>query len=105
MTPNSDPQLYRELSQPFESPTAANAALDGFAQDLAAIRLKHKIRDVVAVLQVNALDPDDPESGEGVMTACVGFGDGLKRTVLLARALGEEQGKFERRLGRLAKPN
>lgn len=99
----SNPKLYRELSVPFENPAAANAALDGFARALEGIRAQHKICDVVAVVQVNALDPGDPESGEGVMAAVVGFGDGLKRTLLLARALGEEQSKFERRLGQLAR--
>lgn len=96
-----NPNLYRELSSPFPSEAAAQAALEEFRKDLETIRSKNKICDIVAVIEVNALTED----GEDVpMTATVSFGDPLKKVILLAQSLGREQKILETSIATLLKP-
>ena len=96
----SNPKLYRELSVPFENPDAANQALEAFVAEFRALREKHRICDIVAVLQVNALNSDGEE---GVMTAVVKQGDPLRAVVMLAQALGQEQRALGTLIGTLSK--
>lgn len=100
MTQTLNPKLYRELSAPFESTEAANKSLEAFAKDLEEIRAKHKVCDVVAVLQVNALNKDGEE---GLMVATIAFGDPMNKPVMLAQALGKEQAVFENTIARYLK--
>jgi hypothetical protein len=100
MIHTSNPKLYRELSAPFENTDAATKALEAFGKDLEEIRAKHKICDVVAVIQVNAIDKDGEE---GLMTASMAFGDPMKKPLMLAQALGKEQQIFEGAIGRFLK--
>ena len=91
----SNPKLYRELSVPFESTDAAQAAIEAFISDLEASRAKHKIADVVTVIEVNAISGD---GREGVMTLSMGFGDQIKKASMLAMALGKERQLFTENL-------
>ena len=88
----TNPKLYRELSEPFPNEDAAEKALESFREELETLRAKHKIADVIAVLQVNALSKDGEE---GVMTATVSFGNALRKLLMLAQALGREQQLLE----------
>lgn len=99
MKDHSDPKLYRELSVPFPDMEAADKALDAFADDLSAIRKKHKISDIMCVIQVNASQGDD----DGVLTFTVSFGDPLRKAAMLAQALGKEQAEFANRIAKLLK--
>ena len=93
----SNPKLYRELSAPFADKTAAQNAIEAFINEMEVARAKHKIADIISVIQVNCLD----ETGEeGVMTLSMGFGDPLKKPVMLAQALGKEQTTIEATIAR-----
>lgn len=56
-----DPKLYRELSEPFESPDEANAAVEAFFNDLGEIRKKHGFPDVICVISGSCVYPDGEE--------------------------------------------
>jgi hypothetical protein len=89
----ANPQLYRELSVPFANTDLASDAIKAFIADVKAAREKHRIADVISVIYVNALsDTGD----EGILKATSSFGDPLKKPIMLARALGEEQAALER---------
>jgi len=45
----NDPENYYKMSEPFESPDAANEALSKFHEELGKLRKKHKITDVLIV--------------------------------------------------------
>ena len=92
MKATSNPKLYRELSAPFLSCEEANKSLEAFGSELEALRIKHRIADVVVVVSVNAkTDGDD----EGMLSATISFGERNKRALMLANALGKEQKAFE----------
>lgn len=57
-----NPKLYREMSQPFESVDAANAALQAFQEDVAALRAKHRIAECYVIFGSSVQQPDDEPS-------------------------------------------
>ena len=97
---SSNPKLYRELSKPFDNQAAARQAINNFVDDLEKLREKHKICDLVTVIHVNVMSE---ESEEGVMAVTIGFGDMLKRPMMLAQALGKEQKAVEQIVSRYLK--
>jgi hypothetical protein len=96
----SNPKLYRQLSEPFAGRDLANAALESFRDDLEVLREKHKIADVVAVIQVNVADASGEE---GLAQAILSFGDPMNRAAMLAYALGTVQNQQQELIGRLLK--
>ncbi len=51
----NDPKLFREMSEPHESPEKAGEALKGFYEDVRAAREKHRIRNVMIVGEVSMI--------------------------------------------------
>ena len=102
MNTNPDPALYRELSAPFPSLDEANEVLKVFAEDLRALRLKHRLADVVCLIMVNVTDPEYP--GEEVeVGATVPLGNELKHPYMLAQQLGKLRQRQELDLARALK--
>ncbi len=96
MIPN--PNLYRELDIPFESQAAADAALAAFWNDLAEIRRKHKIPDLVASVRVSYASGD----GEAQAFTSCEFGDVLRHEAMAAHTFGQLQAERQERIGKLA---
>ena len=88
---NSDPKLYRKLSEPFESQEAANSALQAFQEELYELRVKHRIRDLAFVAQiVIAKDEDEFEA-----MVSNHYGDSLKEVILFGYAYGRATARHE----------
>lgn len=84
----NDPNNYHEMSKPFENPEQANQAISDFYEDLKAIRKKHKIPDVLVVLEASVIY----ESGNrGEFMHHVGLGDARNQCALGAFAYGQTQ--------------
>jgi hypothetical protein len=83
-----DPETYRKMSEPFENPEAANAALSAFQGELYELRLKHRIKDLAFVCEINI---SHGENGERPAIVSNGYGDSMRLPVLLAYALGEAE--------------
>lgn len=47
--PINDPELYRKMSVPFESLEDAQSASNSFFEEVAALREKYKIPDIIAI--------------------------------------------------------
>lgn len=97
---NSNPGLYRKLSEPFPSKEAANEALRKFNEELSALREKYRLADVHVLVQINAIT----ESGEeGIFNSEMGFGDQRLVGTMLAMSLGREQARRESEIATLLK--
>lgn len=59
MPQTNDPELYRQLSAPFDTAEEANTALVAFFADVRAARIKHRMPDVLTVVAVNVRYQDD----------------------------------------------
>ena len=95
---NSNPGLYRKLSEPFPSKEAANDALEKFQQELSALREKYRLADMHVLVQINVIT----ESGEeGIFNSEMGFGDQRLVGTMLAMAMGREQSRRESELATL----
>lgn len=90
-------KLFREMSVPYESIEAANAALQAFQDDLAELRKKHKIPTLLCLLHVTWLDDEDEG---GAMTSC-GFGDMQLFEVMSAWSLGEQAAERQQATAKL----
>lgn len=100
MKAERNPKLYRELCKPFATHAEAQAAVEAFEADLAAIRTKHRIPDVYCVIQFGRLD----EEGEEVQSLLtLHYGDSLKAVQLTAYAYGMERANHEEMMGRILK--
>ena len=82
----SDPALYREMSVPHESADTANAAVQAFAEDVAAARKKHRIRDVLVVAQLGVTCGETEKDA----ATSFSFGDQGRIVELAAYAYGAE---------------
>lgn len=82
------PGRYRELSRPHESSAAFETALTAFFEDVRIAREKHRIPDVLVVVQANVLVGDGLEGRVG---GSMYFGDSLMESSLAAWALGDAQ--------------
>lgn len=90
----NDPKHYREMSMPFESVEAGNAALAAFFEDVKAARDKHRIADVAVLCEIShALDGDEVRG-----YASSHYGDSARQIMMLARAYGAEQQRHEEAL-------
>lgn len=94
-----DPGLYRKLSEPFESDEAANAALLAFQDELYELRVKHRIKDLAWVAEINIARPvDGDDDSECEFPAIVSnhYGDSMRSASLFAYAHGEAVVRHER---------
>lgn len=90
----NDPKHYREISTPFETVAAGNAALVAFFRDVETARDKHRIPDVTVLCEIaHTLDGEEIRG-----SASASFGDSSRVVTMLARAYGAEQQHHEERL-------
>lgn len=82
-----NPKLYRELSEPFASPEAANDAINAFLEDLGAIREKHRILNVLCVVSGTMIERGE----ETEYMTSLSYGDSLRRPLMAAWAYGSEK--------------
>jgi hypothetical protein len=81
----NDPANYRKVSEPHETPKAANEALTAFYEEVGELRKKHRIAQVLVVCETNVMY----ESGEGAALTHMQYGDALKGVPLAAYAYGQ----------------
>jgi len=93
----SDPKTYREMSIPFASNEEASKANEAFKDELATLRKKYRMRDLVVVAQFSY------ESSEGECDAVSlnSFGHAGNVESLLAYALGVTQTERQQHNDRL----
>ena len=96
--PIKDPATYRRMSEPLASPEEASKAIEAFFADLRAIREKHHMRDVVAVVQVAYVDNGE----EALSTASMVVGSKAEALPLLAVAYGNERAQWRTMLDKVA---
>ena len=85
MNAHNNPTLYRELSKPFAGRELAEQSMEKFFEELAELRKKHRIADVVCVTQVNI---QDASGEEGAQIATIRLGQASEHPTILAHALG-----------------
>jgi len=89
----SDLKTFREMSVPYETSAAANAAWLAFWDDLCELRKKHRIKTVYVIANMPVARGDD----EVTVTPIGHLGDRTMRTSLTAFAYGyEKAGDAER---------
>ena len=93
-----NPELYRKLSEPFDSLAVANEALNSLMDDMRVLREKHHIPDLYWVVRITAKNPDESETGA---YSNGGMGNVLEWEAMLAYALGVEQAERQQRIGTL----
>ncbi len=90
----NDPKHYRDISGPFETIEAGNAALAAFFRDVETARDRHRIPDVTVLCEIaHVLDGEEIRG-----SASVSFGDNSRVVTMLAREFGAEQQRNEERL-------
>ena len=94
----NNPDLYRELSAPFESIDEANKNFTEFQDQLYELRKKHRIADLLFVAQV-PVKYDDGEQGTPIVVGM--FGDETKMEAITAYALGYAQSQRQERIARI----
>ena len=93
-----DPARYRKASEPHTSPEAADEAVGAFLGDVAELRVKHKIRDLLIVYGLCLIERDGSEtSGVGIS----GFGNQSLWESMAACAYGREKAARETRIRHL----
>lgn len=95
MGPNN--KLFRELNQPFESLEALNTAIGAFIKDFEELRKKHRMLNVVMMVQC-PVTVDDEETMMGT-DAC--FGDQGQWEAMAARMLGAIQSDRQKTIARM----
>lgn len=93
----SNPELYRQLSAPFESSDAANEAIRAFVTDLRELRERHRIRDVHVIISADVIYGER----EGTVITDAHYGDSLRAEQMLAWALGREQAEHKEFIAKL----
>lgn len=91
-----DPEKYRRLSAP-RSPDETNAAINAFFEELGALREKHGLPDVIAIVGVSI----QYDSGVGDAVTSCQYGDSTKAEGLIAWAFGQAQAEHREIINRL----
>lgn len=86
----ANPSLFRQLNQPFADVDAANAAIEAFFEELGSLREKHKMANVLLVVEGSYLV--DGEEQEFITSAS--YGDGAKPLAMAAWAHGREEATY-----------
>lgn len=85
-----DPATYRRMSEPLASATEAEAATIAFFEELRALREKHHVRDVVAIVQVPYL----ADGEESMRLTTLTIGSRAEALPMLATAYGYERASY-----------
>ena len=92
-----DPALYRQMSIPFNTIDQANEALAAFFAEVAELRKKHRIADVVCLCEIShTLDGEEVRG-----SAHLHLGDVGAHLPMLAREYGAARQKHEDDMARL----
>lgn len=94
-TPNA--ALYREMSAPFETRDAGNDAVSAFFTDVEEARKKHRISDVIVVVEVGMMSDGEETRG----AAALYLGDPTKAIPMIAAEYGKQRGIYEEQLAQL----
>lgn len=90
----NDPLNYRRCSEPFPGAAEANEALAAFFADVKAAREKHRISDVVVLVEVSHMLNGEEVRG----SASSMLGDFDKVLPIVAREFGAARQRHEERL-------
>jgi hypothetical protein len=90
----SNPERYRQLSEPYPNPEEANAAMREFDEALNELRVKCRVPNMIVIAEFLALRPEDGKTGAALVVAR--FGNAPEHEALVARALGRIQ--FDRQV-------
>lgn len=93
----NDPANYRRCSEPFDDIEQANEAISKFFAEVKVAREKHRISDVVVIVEVgHRLDGDEVRGSASSM-----LGDFNRVLPMVAREYGAAQQRHEERLALL----
>ncbi len=96
MGPNH--KLYRELNKPFSSPEELDAAIKAFQRDVEDARKRHRILNIVMMVQCPVMTDADTETMMGT-DAC--YGDAGQWESMAARMLGAIQADRQRNIAEI----
>lgn len=91
MTYDSNPKLYREMSEPKPDRETMSVDLEAFYADVRAARVKHKIADVSMVIAMNGM----LDGKEGRMLVHTHLGNMWEAESMLAQGLGTVRAERE----------
>lgn len=94
---NSEPGTHRKLSEPHGSVEALNAELRAFFEGVRELRAKHRIPDVVCIIQAHAMR--DGEETQALTTAH--WGDYWSHERMVAYEQGKLAGDRQQEVARL----
>lgn len=94
-----NPSLFRKLSEPHESLDAADAEVAAFFQGVKALREKHKLVNVVVIVELNVT----VEGDELVSGASAHWGSSMAVLPMLAKEFGAAKAEHEVAIMRLVK--
>jgi len=94
----SDPENYYKLSEPFENSEQCNEMLEGFYNEIAELRKKYRIRDLLIVTN-GSVRYDDGKIGEFLNHSS--FGSEIKQEILAAYAYGQTQSEHRELINKL----
>ena len=86
-TPN-EVANYAAMSTPYESPEAANEAIQRFYDELTDLRNKHKVPDLLIVMRGSVVYPDGKS---GIFLHHIHLGNELNSEAMAAYAYGQTQ--------------
>jgi len=92
-----DPSNYRKMSAPFDSLADANAALVAFFKDVAELRQKHRISDVLVLCEISHMIGNEEVRG----SASTSLGSSDRVLSIIAREHGRQSQIHEDRLALL----
>lgn len=96
--PIKNPALYRRMSEPLASAQATEAATEAFFADLQALRERHHIRDVVAIVQIPYVEGGE----EAVALRSMVVGNKAEALPMLAVCYGSERANWSSTLDKVA---
>jgi len=82
-----NPALYRRMSEPFADGDTANTAIQAFFDDVDAAREKHRIADVLVLVEANMMTGNEETRGGAQLFR----GDRANVLPMLARSYGEQR--------------
>lgn len=92
-----NPELFRKMSEPFESVEEANKAIVAFFEEVGELRKKHGLENVYFIISGTW----KTEEGEGQFIVPQMYGNPLMAESLTAFAYGREQCERQERIGEL----
>lgn len=98
---NPNSRLWREMQEPHEDIAAADAAYKAFYEGLGELRKQHRMADVLCVVRLRVVDPDDAENDREALLSCI-YGDSLREESLAAYAFGEATSRRQQMISDLA---